>query len=294
MMGLAYRMTGSVAEAEDIVQDAWLRWCAVDSARIDAPKAYLLRIVSRLCLDQAKSARARRECYVGQWLPEPLLESLQAAPAAPDETAGLASDLSVALLIVLDRLSAPERAAFLLHDVFGVAFQEIGGILERSEESCRKLASRAREKVRAQTPERPVLPADAHRYFEAFYTAVSRGDLGALTTLLAADAVLVTDGGGRKSAALNPIYGRDRILRFFMGIAAKSVVPRPDQIRRLRINGADGLVIEEPEGGLQTWSFDWTAEGQVAAIYLLRNPDKLGHVQAAIDSITPAHQAASE
>lgn len=278
LTGLAYRMTGSLVDAEDVVQDAWLRWRRVDLASVNAPKPFLLRIVVRLCLDRTRSAQARREVYVGQWLPEPVadLERLGQGPSA-EHVAEIADDLSVALLLVLERLSPLERAAFLLHDVFDVAFDDIANLLDRTPAACRKLASRARRRVKEARPA-PSLPPDAaERFARRFHDAVRTGNVEALAETLAEDALLIADGGGKAYAALNPINGREKIVRFFIGLARKFGTPR--EVRRLRLNGGEGFVIVEADGGLQSWSLTWNDRGQVQAIYVVRNPDKLGHLR---------------
>jgi RNA polymerase sigma-70 factor (ECF subfamily) len=216
LMGLAYRMSGTVTDAEDVVQDAWLRWHGTDRAAVACPKAYLLRVTMRLCLDRAWSAQARREAYVGPWLPEPIVDLAQigTAEAGPQSQAERTDEPSVALLLVLERLSPLERAAFLLHDVFDFSFDEIGATLGRAPSACRKLASRARQRIRQERPTRPVPPDLARQFAARFHYALQSGDLTTFAEMLAEDAVLIADGGGRVYAALRPICGRDRIVRF--------------------------------------------------------------------------------
>jgi RNA polymerase sigma-70 factor (ECF subfamily) len=268
LVGVAYRMLGSVAEAEDVIQDSFLRWEGTDRSNIEEPRAYLARIVTRLCLDRLKSARARREHYVGTWLPEPIVE----APGPAE----VADDLSVALLMTLERLSPLERAAFLLHDVFDMDYSAIAGVLERSEAACRQLATRAREHVRDERPRfEPSRDAEA-RLTAAFAAAMLSGDTDALTTLLAEDAVIYTDAGGKRKAPLNPVYGRDKIVRFFAGVKTKRAPVTTNTARPVRINGLPGFVIYGEEG-IETISLE-TSGDQIVAIYVIRNPDKLGHV----------------
>src|SRR5579863_134598 len=210
LIGLAYRMLGSRAEAEDVVQDAYLRWHAADRNAILEPRRYLGTVVTRLCLDRMKSARARREIYVGQWLPEPVVDE-----AFDDDNAGdLAHDISVALMLVLERLSPLERASFLLHDVFGVDFTEVSRTLGRGEAACRQLAARAREHVQTERPRFSASREDGDRLAAAFVKATASGDTQALAQILAKDVVLYSDGGGKRAAALNPIYGADKVVRF--------------------------------------------------------------------------------
>lgn len=298
LTGMAYRMLGSVAEAEDVVQDAFLRWSAgaPRDEVIEAPRAYLSRVVTRLCLDRLKSARARREQYVGTWLPEPLIEPMRpggapaadaSAPAAsgvavevaaPGQEAALAlsEDLSFALLVTLETLSPLERAAFLLHDIFDMDFAQIAGVLERSEAAVRQLAARARSHVRDGRP-RFSPPPVADRLAAAFHAAASRGELDALTELLAEDAVLYSDGGGKRRAALKPIYGRSKILRFFIGIGRKlAAALLPAEIEWVHVNGMPGFLMRGPEG-VETMALE-IVDGRIVAIYIVRNPDKLRHV----------------
>jgi RNA polymerase sigma-70 factor (ECF subfamily) len=270
LSGLAYRMLGSVAEAEDVVQDAFLRWRDVDRSAIAEPRAYLSRVVSRICLDRMKSARHRREQYVGTWLPEPVV-------AEPGQT--LAEDLSVALLLALERLSPLERAAFLLHDVFDMDYSAVAAALENTEAACRQLAARAREHVRQDRSRFSVTNRDAQALANAFRTASVSGDVGALARLLAEDAVLYSDGGGKRRAALHPIYGRDRILRFIAGLRAKgSAVFSAGRADEATLNGLPGFVFHTAEG-TETLTIE-IADGVIAAIYSVRNPDKLRHLSS--------------
>ena len=283
LTGLAYRMLGSVAEAEDVVQDAFLRWNATDRARVAEPRAFLARTASRLCLDRMKSARAHSEHYVGTWLPEPLVERMteaasERAAAGPDGATALAEDVSVALLVTLERLSPLERAAFLLHDVFDMDYRAIADILERSEVAVRQLATRGREHVRDTRPRFETSPDASARLAGAFHAAMLGGDLAGLTRLLADDAVLYTDGGGKRNAALNPIYGSDKILRFIAGLAGKGWLPDPARARPVRINGLPGFLIETVEG-VETLALEISGD-RIVAIYGVRNPDKLGHIAA--------------
>ena len=267
LVGLAYRMLGSVAEAEDIVQDAFLRWSDTDRTQVTHPRAYLARIVSRLCIDRMKSATARREQYVGTWLPEPVL----AAPAEP-----LADDLSVALLLTLERLSPLERAAFLLHDVFDMDYSQIATTLDRSEAACRQLAARARDHVREDRPRFEATDESREKLAGAFLTAMTNGDIDGLARVLADDAVLCTDGGGKKLAALNPIIGKAKILRFFAGVGSKGPIPSADQVERAQINGLPGFLVRTGDG-VETLALE-IAGDQIVAIYGVRNPDKLRHL----------------
>jgi RNA polymerase sigma-70 factor (ECF subfamily) len=277
LTGLAYRMLGSLTEAEDAVQEAYLRWHATDQGKVADARAFLSKTVTRLCLDQLKSARVRRETYVGPWLPEPLLEESGLVAETASE---YAHDLSVALMLALERLSPLERAAFLLHDVFDMDFAQVAETLRRGEAACRQLAARAREHVRAARPRFTVEPDEGARLAEAFLTAARSGDAGALGRLLAADASLHSDGGGKKRAALNVIQGRDKIAAFFAGLARKQAATAAAiRVRPVRINDLPGFVTVEPDGTVQTIALE-IAGTEIAAIYVVRNPDKLRHVSA--------------
>lgn len=277
LTALAYRMLGSVADAEDIVQEAYLRWHAADRAAVAQPRAFLATMVTRLCLDRLKSAQARRESYVGAWLPEPWLVEAEESPEAALELAG---DLSVALMLALERLSPLERAAFLLHDVFDLPFAEVAEALGRSEAACRQLAARARQQVRAARPRYAPSMAEGARLAQAFLAASRGGDLAALERLLREDVVLWSDGGGKRPAALNPIRGWRKVSRFYAGLARKHRTGPPRMVRLARINGLPGYVTVEPDGTLQTTALE-IADDRIAAVYIVRNPDKLAHLTRA-------------
>ena len=283
LLGLAYRMLGSMADAEDAVQETYLRWHGADRDKVSDPRAFLMTVATRICLDMLTSARARREQYVGPWLPEPVLDT---AALAPDSRTELAEDLSIALLLILDQLSPLERAAFLLHDVFDFSFSVVATAMERSEAACRQLAARARAHVRAVRPRGAAAPLrsgeiDAKRaqLLSAFVAATQAGDLNRLTQLLASDVRVVTDGGGKVPAALNVIDGADRVAQFLVSVTRKGW--REDfTLRFATINGLSGVVVDGPEGPVQTAAFE--IEGDVIrALYVVRNPDKLRHLAAA-------------
>ncbi len=269
---LAYRMLGSVAEAEDAVQDAWLRWSGAQSETVDDPAAWLVRTTTRLCLDRLRAARVRREAYRGPWLPEPLIEEIAEDPLERAE------DVSVAFLLALERLSPLERAVFLLHDVFDADFAAIAKTLDRSEAACRQLASRARTHVQEAKPRFDVSQEAVARLAMAFMDAARRNDLAALSDLLAEDAVMISDGGGKRKAALRPMVGREDVLALYRGLIWRSGGAMPAKIRLARINGFLG-VIAEADDGVMTFAFEPSEDGRLAAIYVLRNPDKLGHVK---------------
>jgi RNA polymerase sigma-70 factor (ECF subfamily) len=274
LLGLAYRMLGSRSDAEDVVQDAYLRFAGAQD--VHNAQAFLVTVVTRLCLDRLKSARAQREVYVGPWLPEPVFD---AEGLSADTATELADDLSFALLLALDRLSPLERAAFLLHDVFDTPFSEIAAMLDRTEASCRQLASRARRAVRDERPPPAATPDSHARLLQAFGEAVASGNVARLAELLRADAVALTDGGGRKTAARNPIVGAEKIARFFIGLAAKNA-GHDIRIEPAMINGAFGALLYLDGELDHTMSMAISGE-KIAAIYIVRNPDKLRHLPAA-------------
>ncbi len=287
LLGLAYRMLGSMADAEDAVQETYLRWHATDRERVLDPKAFLMTTTARICLDMLTSARARREEYVGPWLPEPVVDT---AALSPDSRTELAEDLSIALLLTLDRLSPLERAAFLLHDVFDFSFSEVATALNRGEAACRQLAARARAHVRAARPRGGSPPtrsdeidAKHAQLLSAFAAATQAGDLNRLTQMLASDVHVVTDGGGKVRAALKAIDGRDRVAQFLVEVTRK----RPDawwredfKPRFAIINGLPGVIVDAPEGPVQTTAFE-IEDGVIRAFYVVRNPDKLRHLAPA-------------
>lgn len=266
LLRLAYRMLGSASEAEDIVQEAWLRWRGVDAAAIEQPAAFLARTVTRLCLDTLKSARARREAYVGNWLPEPIFE--------PEETTPALDDLTLSLMMALERLSPLERAAFLLHDVFGTPLTEVAQTLERDAAAVRQLAARARRHVQDARPRYPVSREEGDRIARAFYVASHQGDLAGLRSLLADAVVLTADGGGNSHAWLRPIVGIDHVVRLFEGLFRKLTRDPPVLVDWVWIDGLPGFVSYERDGALQTTALE-IVDGQVVSIFITRNPDKL-------------------
>lgn len=269
---LAYRMLGSIAEAEDVVQNAWLRWREVDLASVQTPSAFLSRIVTRLCLDVLKSARSRREAYVGAWLPEPLIEQ----SGEPED------DLTLTLMLALERLSPLERAAFLLHDIFDVPLEEIARTLKRDGPAVRQLASRARRNVQAARPRFPVERDEGQRLAEAFFAAATSGDTTTLRSILAQDVVIRTDGGGKIHAFRNPIDGLEKVLRLYAGLMRKLKGPG-EFIQSTRISGLPGYISRERDGVLQTTAFV-IEDGRIAEVFITRNPEKLRHVAKLLES----------
>lgn len=269
LLNIAYRMLGRISEAEDAVQEAYIRWHFADRSSVADPRAFLARTVTRLCLDYLKSAQVKRETYIGPWLPEPVIDD--------DPTSAMDGDLSVALLMALERLSPLERAAFLLHDVFDVGFSEIATMLEKNEAACRQLASRAREHVRDSRPRFPVSQKDGSRLANAFFEALHSGDVQALQNLLADDVEFYSDGGGIKPAAINPLFGADRVVKFFAGLAKRAALAMPEIVYRGSINNLPGLISVESDGTVQSTAFD-IRDGKIVAIYVVRNPEKLAHL----------------
>jgi RNA polymerase sigma-70 factor (ECF subfamily) len=268
---VAYRMLGSVADAEDVVQEAFLRWREADLATVLQPEAFLRRVVTRLCLDQLKSARRRREAYVGPWLPEPLVE----AEASEDEV----EDVTLPLMLALERLSPLERAAFLLHDVFGAPFEEVAETLGRAPAAVRQLASRARTHVRAARPRFSLPPGRGLEIANAFLAASRSGEMGDLRSLLAEDVALYSDGGGVRPAALRMIAGVEDVMKVFTRLAERLAEAGAwDLVRFGQINGLPGFVTREADGLLQTSAF-LIEDGCIKAIYVVRNPDKLRHLE---------------
>lgn len=264
---IAYRMLGSVADAEDVVQDAFLRWLNADRGDIREPEAWLRRVVTRLCLDQLDSARRRRETYIGPWLPEPLIE--------PPED--VADDITLPLMLALERLSPLERAAFLLHDVFGVPFDEVAEAIGREPAACRQLASRARQNVRATRPRFRMTEERGLEIAAAFFAASRNGDTQGLRALLAADVTAYADGGGKARASLEPIVGLDAVMKVHAGLARIFAESMSRLVRYGLIDGLPGFVTIEQGGVLQTTALE-IRSGRVAAIYIVRNPDKLRHL----------------
>jgi RNA polymerase sigma-70 factor (ECF subfamily) len=272
---VAYQMLGSVADAEDVVQDAWLRWSAAGRDDVADPKAYLVRITSRLALDRLGAARTRRETYVGPWLPEPLLTEPASADTDPAEAAEIGEQVSLALLVVLETLSPLERAVFVLREVFGMPAGEVAAVLDRSEAAVRQVAHRARQHVEARRPRFDADRTTQRAVTERFFAAVAGGDVDDLMAVLSPGVVLVSDGGGKASAALRPVTGAEKVARFAIGIAVKGRRDYPDlRIEVADVNGTPSLVGwigEEPFGVLSLR----VSEGLVDEVFVMVNPDKL-------------------
>jgi RNA polymerase sigma-70 factor, ECF subfamily len=263
LMRVAYRMLGSVHDAEDVVQEAFLRWMKTERGDIREPEAFLRRTITRLCLDQLKSARHQRETYIGPWLPDPIVEEEEV------------EDVTLPLMLALERLSPLERAVFLLHDVFGVGFDEISLTIQRDPVACRQLATRARDHVREARPRFKMETQRGLALAEAFFKASRSGDMKALGAMLAADVSLHADGGGKRSAFSQPILGFDAVMKLFERLLA--LLHDSNLVRACFVNGLPGFITLEADGEIQTTALE-IEDGKIAAIYVVRNPDKLRHL----------------
>jgi RNA polymerase sigma-70 factor (TIGR02957 family) len=286
---VAYQMLGSVADAEDVVQDTWLRWSAATRDDVSDERAYLVQITTRLALDRLGSARARRETYVGPWLPEPLLTggpAIGGGPSAaePAQAAELGEQVSLALLFVLETLSPAERAVFVLREVFGLPVAEVADALGRSEAAVRQTAHRAREHVEARRPRFDTDRKAQREVTERFLDAASGGNVEALLAVLAPDVVLVSDGGGKAKAALRPIAGAEKVARFVAAVSAQGVTMPDLRVEVADVNGAPAIVAWDGTEPFLSMSMVLAEDGRIAQVLLVRNPDKLrgiglGHQQ---------------
>lgn len=269
LLGLAYRLLGSLHDAEDVLQETYLRWVGVDRATVVEPRRYLSRVVTRLALDRLRARQAARETYVGPWLPEPV--PTDPSPFGPQDSAELRDSLSLALLHVLERLTPPERAVYVLHTAFELPYAEIAEILDRSVADCRQLHHRAAARVAADRPRFTATAAEQRRLLDAFLAAARDGDLERLTSLVAAEATAWSDGGGRVRAALRPVYGAARVARFFAGVYGR----RPTvEAAPVELNGGPGLLLRWPTGIRYTLTVA-AADGRITGVYLVGNPEKL-------------------
>ena len=277
LVGAAYRVVGSVVDAEDVVQETWLRWAAADRSEVLDVRAYLIRITSRLALNRLRAQKARREQYVGPWLPEPI-----AAGEDPAEVAELADSVSMAMLVVLETLTPLERATFVLREVFDLPFSEIGNTLGRSESAVRQLAHRAREHVHARQPRQQVDKARHTEVTQEFLAATWSGDLDQVVSLLAPDVVLVSDGGGKRKAALRPLLGADKVARWLLGLFQTDPLIATFDIRLAEVNGEQAVIAYDGELVDSVAFLELDADEVISRIYVVRNPDKL----QAIPSLT--------
>ena len=266
LMRVAYRMLGSVADAEDMVQEAFIRWMKTERGEVREPEAFLRRTVTRLCLDRLKSAHHQRETYIGPWLPDPVVEEEEEE-----------EDVTLPLMLALERLSPLERAAFLLHDVFGLGFEEVAETIQREPATCRQLAARARTHVREARPRFQMEKQRGLALAEAFFAATRSGDMKALGAMLAADVTLHADGGGKRPAAPEPIFGLDAVMKLHEYLAAFFLKNDSKLVRTGFVNGLPGFITLEADGELATTALE-IEDGKIAAIYVVRNPDKLKHL----------------
>ena len=269
LFGLAYRMLGSRADAEDIVQEAYVRWHEVTKDRIDSPEAWLVTTTSRLAIDRLRRLKTEREAYVGQWLPQPIVTD-----GPPDRHLDLADDLSMAFLTLLERLAPEERAAFLLHDVFDVGYPEIASVIEKTESAARQVVHRARERVRGERKRFDVSESAKETLLQRFLAATEARDEQAVLALFAPDATWTADGGGKAAAALRPIVGADRIARLVMGLYERFLA-NGRTLEIGTINGEVGVCLRDGDHLIATMSIATDGE-QILAVYAVVNPDKLG------------------
>ncbi|MEU8949024.1 RNA polymerase sigma-70 factor [Streptomyces sp. NPDC048489] len=277
LMGVAYRMLGRVADAEDVVQEAWLRWSGADRGEVREPRGYLVRVTTRLAIDRLRQVQARREAYVGPWLPEPYVTDFGDAVEDTAERAVLADSVSLAVLVVLESLSPLERAVFVLREAFGFPYAEIAAVLDRGEPAVRQLATRARKHVGERRPRYEVDPAERRDLTERFLAAAAEGDLEGLVSLLAPDVRLVGDSGGLSKAPLRVIETADKVGRFLLGVARKGAADL--SFRLLEVNGGAAVLAlsgSEPDSVLQLDVVD----GRIRCVYIVRNPEKLVSLSA--------------
>lgn len=275
LFSLAYRMVGSAADAEDIVQDVHVRFQPARLETIESPKAFLSAIVMRLCLNHLASARVRREAYVGTWLPEPVLDATHPELAGPEARAVEADTVSLAFLVLLERLTPAERAVFLLREVFEYEYDEIGQILERSEAACRKLFSRARDHIAEHRPRFQASPEEHRRLLEQFMRAARTGDLNGLMTMLADDVTVWADGGGKvPGAALRPVHGPANVARFLIGVTAR-FAPASAQYVVADVNGRPTLLVRRADGTPIAVVSIEIVGGRIETVWAIGNPDKL-------------------
>ncbi|MEV7200492.1 RNA polymerase sigma-70 factor [Streptomyces griseoluteus] len=273
LTGVAYRMLGRVADAEDVVQDAWLRWSRADRAEVREPRAYLVRVTTRLALDRLRQVKSRGEAYVGPWLPEPYTTDFGDTVPDTADRALLADSVSVAVLVVLESLSPLERAVFVLREAFGYPYAEIAELLDRGEPAVRQLAARARRHVEERRPRYDVDPAQRRKLTERFLAAATEGDLDGLMSLLAPDARLVGDSGGKAKAPVRVLFTADKVGRFLAGVSSRNLLPAMTH-RFIEVNGGVAVLVLS-EGRPDTLFQLGITDGAISAVYIIRNPDKL-------------------
>lgn len=280
LFSIAYRMLGSVADAEDIVQETYLRWLEASETEVHSPRSFLATVTTRLSIDHLRAARVQREEYVGPWLPEPLLTD---RGGDAGHLVALNESLSMAFLVLLESLNPVERAVFLLHEVFDYSYPEIADIAGRSEANCRQIAHRARESVASRRQRFQSTREDEERLTDRFIDACTNGDMEGLLNLLSDDVVLWSDGGGKTAAAVNPIHGSQNVAKLLLGLIRKA--PAGLAIRPARVNGGPGLIAYVAGQPISVFTFD-TDSGRIQTLRIVVNPDKLGAVSAAPDGNT--------
>ncbi|MEE2946471.1 MAG: sigma-70 family RNA polymerase sigma factor [Pseudomonadota bacterium] len=272
LFAVAYRMLGAVSDAEDALQEAFLRWQRTETAAVEDPKGFLTKVVTNLCLDQLRSARHKRELYPGEWLPEPIVSE--------DPVGALDQDVSVALLLALERLTPLERAAFLLREVFDVDYEDVANALDRSQPACRKLVERARQHVETERPRSVVGSEEGKAITVAFFQAARTGDTDSLAKLLAQNVRATSDGGGKVASLRRLIEGQDKVVRFFAGVADLNRGRNTAHWRFCYVNGLPAIISQDQETGLIQTTAVEIEEGKVSQIYIVRNPEKTTHLKS--------------
>ncbi|MGH2585058.1 MAG: RNA polymerase sigma-70 factor [Dehalococcoidia bacterium] len=278
LFSIAYRMLGTVTEAEDAVQETYLRYSTAKVEEVRSPRAFLATVVTRICLDQLKSARARRETYVGPWLPEPLVSGANGGTRTPVDVVEDHESISMAFLVLLETLTPVERAVFLLHEVFDYGYDEVAGIVGRSEAACRQILHRAKGHVVARRPRFESTDEERERLVRSFLAAVEVGDVNGLMGLLAEDATLWSDGGGKRGAALKPIHGPDRIVRLFQGLLGDQRTPGTFEFALAEVNGRAGAILFL-DGEIFAASCIEADRGKIQQVWVVVNPDKLARIE---------------
>ncbi|WP_411148140.1 RNA polymerase sigma-70 factor [Streptomyces sp. A30] len=278
LLGVAYRMLGRVADAEDVVQEAWLRWAGADRTEVREPRAYLVRITTRLAIDRLRQVKARGETYVGPWLPEPYVTDFGDTVPDTAERAVLADSVSLAVLVVLESLSPLERAVFVLREAFGYPYADIAAMLDRGEPAVRQLAGRARKHVEERRPRYQVDPVQRRDLTERFLAAAGEGDLEGLMSLLAPDVRLVGDSGGKTKAPLRVLETADKVGRFMIGVAEKGGIPDLS-FRFLELNAGPAILVLSGDKPDSVFQLD-VLDGRIQSVYIIRNPDKLRSLAA--------------
>lgn len=284
LLALAYRMLGSISEAEDAVQETYIRWHDSKGAEIDHPGRWLAQVCSRICLDNLKSARRKREAYVGPWLPEPVLDS---DALTPEDKVELHESVTTAFLLVLEQLKPVERAAFLLHDVFDYDYGDLAQILDRSEATCRKMVSRSRQNIQSHRPRMELNPQRIEEMTQEFFAALESGDVKRLESCLVEDAEMWSDGGGKVLAARNVVYGANNVSRFLVGLHRKGAAHLTWQ--RQTVNGMPGAILHWDGTLFGTFSLHILPDGRVAHAFFTNNPDKLEGVREALGATMPSN-----